>query len=149
MLRDVAKRQRREQIQRGPRRMCSRAATKLGIAQYFTIWYRPHNGLLVDIRLERGEIAKEVSLRHEKIQHHDTTKTTKSNFSLAAVPMGWAVDIVPALKYLPGWVPGTGSKKNSAATSQDRRGFSVAAVQICATPNGRWRASAAEHFEAG
>ena len=55
----------------------------------------------------------------------DTTKTTKSNSSLAAVPMGWAVDIIPALRYLPDWCPGTGLKKNSAAISQDRRGFSV------------------------
>ena len=41
----------------------------------------------------------------------ETIKTTVSNFSLAAVPMGWAVDIVPALRYLPGWLPGTGFRK--------------------------------------
>ena len=43
----------------------------------------------------------------------ETTKTTISNFSLAAVPMGWAVDIVPALQYLPDWFPGTKFKKTA------------------------------------
>ncbi|GAB7335861.1 hypothetical protein MBLNU13_g08124t1 [Cladosporium sp. NU13] len=43
----------------------------------------------------------------------ETTKTTISNFSLAAVPMGWAVDILPALRYLPDWFPGTGFKKTA------------------------------------
>lgn len=43
----------------------------------------------------------------------ETTKTTISNFSLAAVPMGWAVDIVPVLQYLPDWFPGTKFKKTA------------------------------------
>jgi len=38
---------------------------------------------------------------------------TISNFSLAAVPMGWAVDVIPALRYLPDWFPGAGFKKTA------------------------------------
>jgi hypothetical protein len=33
------------------------------------------------------------------------------NFSAATVPGVWMVDIIPALKYLPEWLPGTGFKK--------------------------------------
>lgn len=43
----------------------------------------------------------------------DITNRTISNFSLAAVPMGWAVDIVPGLRYLPDWFPGTGFKRTA------------------------------------
>lgn len=36
-----------------------------------------------------------------------------TEFSLAAVPMAWAVDICPALQYLPEGFPGTGFKKTA------------------------------------
>ncbi|KAI1150679.1 cytochrome P450 monooxygenase [Nemania diffusa] len=32
-------------------------------------------------------------------------------FAAATVPGAWLVDIIPALKYIPGWMPGTGWKK--------------------------------------
>ena len=42
-----------------------------------------------------------------------TIKSTIANFSLAAVPMGWAVDIMPALRYLPDHFPGAGFKETA------------------------------------
>jgi cytochrome P450 len=36
-----------------------------------------------------------------------------TEFSLAAVPMAWAVDIIPALQHLPDGFPGTGFKKTA------------------------------------
>jgi cytochrome P450 len=41
----------------------------------------------------------------------DIIKSTTANFSLVAVPMGWAVDIMPSLRHLPDWFPGTGFKR--------------------------------------
>jgi cytochrome P450 len=42
-----------------------------------------------------------------------TIKNTIANFSLAAVPMGWTVDIIPVLRYLPDRFPGTGFKETA------------------------------------
>lgn len=38
----------------------------------------------------------------------DLVDEAMNQFSQACVPGKWAVDIVPALKYLPEWFPGTG-----------------------------------------
>lgn len=40
----------------------------------------------------------------------ETIDRMMAEFSQAAVPMGWAVDIIPALQYLPDGFPGTGFK---------------------------------------
>jgi hypothetical protein len=42
-----------------------------------------------------------------------TNNQVLANFSLAAVPMGWAVRVVPALRYLPVWFPVTTFKKTA------------------------------------
>ncbi|KAJ0424006.1 cytochrome P450 [Aspergillus carlsbadensis] len=47
-----------------------------------------------------------------------------TEFSLAAVPMAWAVDIIPALQHLPDWFPGTAFK----ATARTWR----KSIQACA-----------------
>ncbi|KAM0455036.1 hypothetical protein ACHAPV_007923 [Trichoderma viride] len=36
-----------------------------------------------------------------------------SNLSAAFVPMSWSVDIIPALRHLPDWFPGTGFKRTA------------------------------------
>lgn len=36
-----------------------------------------------------------------------------TEFSQAAVPMAWAVDVLPALRYLPDGFPGAGFKKTA------------------------------------
>ncbi|UKZ78143.1 hypothetical protein TrVFT333_005877 [Trichoderma virens FT-333] len=36
-----------------------------------------------------------------------------TNLSLAFVPLSWAVDFIPAIRYLPDWFPGTGFKKTA------------------------------------
>lgn len=43
----------------------------------------------------------------------DAINRTLANFSLAAVPMSWAVDIVPALRYLPENFPGAKFKETA------------------------------------
>lgn len=45
-----------------------------------------------------------------------------SQFSLAAVPMGWAVDMIPALRHLPDWLPGTAFKKTARQYCKDVEG---------------------------
>jgi hypothetical protein len=49
-------------------------------------------------------------------------------FSLAAVPMGWVVDIVPALQNLPDGFPGTRFKKNARKW---RKSIEVSAFVPC------------------
>ncbi|KAH8879294.1 cytochrome P450 [Thozetella sp. PMI_491] len=41
----------------------------------------------------------------------DLVSRQMANFSEAAVPGAWMVDLIPSLKYLPDWLPGTGFKK--------------------------------------
>jgi len=43
----------------------------------------------------------------------ETIDRMMAEFSLAAVPMGWAVDIIPALQHLPDGFPGTGFKRTA------------------------------------
>ncbi|KAJ5651549.1 uncharacterized protein N7484_005272 [Penicillium longicatenatum] len=43
----------------------------------------------------------------------DLTEQMMAEFSLAAVPMAWAVDIIPALRYLPEGFPGAGFKSTA------------------------------------
>lgn len=50
------------------------------------------------------------------------------DFSAAAVPMKWAVDVIPALKYLPDGFPGTGFKETAALWR--KRLFSTAYVPV-------------------
>jgi len=48
------------------------------------------------------------------------------NLSLAFVPLAWAIDSVPALKYLPDWFPGTSYRK----TAQEMRAVNEAAAEL-------------------
>lgn len=62
------------------------------------------------------------------------------NFSSAFVPLSWAVDVVPQLRYLPGWLPGMGYKKVVRAWYQLNRAvwdtpFSFVQRQMTARAN--------------
>ncbi|KAL8774150.1 MAG: hypothetical protein Q9209_001258 [Squamulea sp. 1 TL-2023] len=48
------------------------------------------------------------------------------NLSLAFVPLSWAIDAVPALKYLPDWFPGTSYRK----TAQEWKATNEAAAEL-------------------
>lgn len=51
---------------------------------------------------------------HQPDKLVDLIEQMMTEFSLAAVPMAWAVDIIPALQYLPEYIPGAGFKKTAA-----------------------------------
>lgn len=48
------------------------------------------------------------------------------NLSQAFVPLGWAIDIVPAMKHLPDWFPGMSYRK----TAQEWKGVNEAAAEV-------------------
>lgn len=48
------------------------------------------------------------------------------NLSRAYVPLSWAVDAVPAIKYLPGWFPGTSYRK----TAMELKAVNEAAAEL-------------------
>ncbi|KAL8672378.1 MAG: hypothetical protein Q9168_003151 [Polycauliona sp. 1 TL-2023] len=48
------------------------------------------------------------------------------NLSLAFVPLSWAIDAIPAIKYLPDWFPGTSYRK----TAQEWKATNEAAAEL-------------------
>jgi hypothetical protein len=75
----------------------------------------------------------------------ETIERLMAEFSLAAVPMGWAVDIVPALQNLPDGFPGTRSKKTARKWRKSievsalvRRHLSMS-LETCGNPEARWQ----------
>lgn len=48
----------------------------------------------------------------------DLVDEVMEQFSQAFVPGRWAVDLIPALRYLPEWFPGTGWKQTAKAWNQ-------------------------------
>lgn len=58
------------------------------------------------------------------------------NLSQAFVPLAWAVDSVPAIKYLPDWFPGMSYRK----TARKWRAINEAAAELLTILlNARWR----------
>jgi hypothetical protein len=58
----------------------------------------------------------------------ETIEKMMAEFSPTAVPMGWAVGVVPALQYLPVGFPGTGIKKTARKW---RKSIEVSAFVPC------------------
>ncbi|KAL2280254.1 hypothetical protein FJTKL_12706 [Diaporthe vaccinii] len=56
----------------------------------------------------------------------DLIEHAMDNLSLAFVPMSWALDAIPAIKYLPDWFPGLSHRK----TAQEWRTVNEAAAEI-------------------
>ncbi|KAL1962244.1 hypothetical protein VTN77DRAFT_9900 [Rasamsonia byssochlamydoides] len=74
--------------------------------------------LLQHIRTEAGAVILKIAYGYTIEQHKrdplvDHADEALARFSLAAVPGAWLVDIVPFLRYLPDWFPGTGFKRTA------------------------------------
>ncbi|KAK7983339.1 hypothetical protein PG989_010741 [Apiospora arundinis] len=72
------------------------------------------------IRTEAGAIILKVGYGYE-IEPHKEDPLVKladeamEQFSKAMIPGAWLVDMIPQLRYLPDWMPGTGFKKTAKA----------------------------------
>ncbi|KAJ5970957.1 Cytochrome P450 E-class group I [Penicillium vulpinum] len=76
--------------------------------------------LLEHIRTEAGAIILKITYGYTIEPHKRDPLVHISNlaldhFSQAAIPGAWLVDIIPALKYIPSWLPGAGFKRTAQA----------------------------------
>ncbi|KAJ5555271.1 hypothetical protein N7535_007709 [Penicillium sp. DV-2018c] len=56
---------------------------------------------------------------HERDLLVHISNVAMDDFSKAATPGAWLVDIIPALKYVPAWLPGAGFKRTAQAWKKD------------------------------
>ncbi|KAI0594821.1 cytochrome P450 [Biscogniauxia sp. FL1348] len=111
----------------------------------FHVLRKPQD-LINHIRAEAGAIILKIAYGYKVDQHkQDPFVTLADNaleqFSLASVPGAWLVDTVPALKYLPEWLPGMGFKKTA-------REWKKTAQAVVETPMEFVRKKVAEgHYE--
>ncbi|KAI1636259.1 cytochrome P450 [Biscogniauxia mediterranea] len=83
----------------------------------FHVLQKPQD-LISHIRAEAGAIILKIAYGYKVDQHNQDpfvalADNALEQFSLASVPGAWLVDTVPALKYLPEWLPGMGFKKTA------------------------------------
>ncbi|KAM0820134.1 putative Cytochrome P450 [Seiridium cardinale] len=77
------------------------------------------NNLLQHARAEAGAVILKITYGYTTEPHEDdylvnTADDALAQFSLATSPGAWIVDVMPFLKHIPGWVPGTEFKRTAA-----------------------------------
>ncbi|RDW81591.1 cytochrome P450 [Aspergillus mulundensis] len=83
---------------------------------------KPDN-LVHHIRTATGAVILKIAYGYDIAPHGDDPLVALANktldqFSLAATPGAWIVDTIPALRYLPSWIPGAGFQR-TAETMRD------------------------------
>ncbi|KAI5920501.1 cytochrome P450 [Camillea tinctor] len=88
----------------------------------FHVLQKPQD-LINYIRVEAGAIILKIAYGYKVDEHSqdpfvELADAALDQFSQASVPGAWLVDTIPALKYLPEWLPGMGFKKTARQWGQ-------------------------------